>query len=74
MHSLSLIHISLLLNVEMCDFIHDGRTVNRPNNAQEIYLKELGLSLIHISCANIMSKAHMWYWWTRETPIRACAA
>ena len=21
-------------------------------------------------CANIMSKAHMWYWWTRETPIR----
>ena len=32
----------LLLNVEMCDFIHDGETVNRPNNAQEIYLKELG--------------------------------
>ena len=32
----------LLLNVEMCDFIHDGATVNRPNNAQEIYLKELG--------------------------------
>ena len=32
----------LLLNVEMCDFIHDGSTVNRPNNAQEIYLKELG--------------------------------
>ena len=31
----------LLLNVEMCDFIHDGSTVNRPNNAQEIYLKEL---------------------------------
>ena len=29
-------------NVEMCDFIHDGSTVNRPNNAQEIYLKELG--------------------------------
>ena len=27
----------LLLNVEMCDFIHDGSTVNRPNNAQEIY-------------------------------------
>ena len=26
----------LLLNVEMCDFIHDGSTVNRPNNAQEI--------------------------------------
>ena len=32
----------LLLNVEMCDFIHDGEGVNRPNNAQEIYLKELG--------------------------------
>ena len=26
----------LLLNVEMKDFIHDGSTVNRPNNAQEI--------------------------------------
>ena len=24
----------LLLNVEMCDFIHDGEAVNRPNNAQ----------------------------------------
>ncbi len=32
----------VLLNVEMCDFIHDGEAVNRPNNAQEIYLKELG--------------------------------
>lgn len=32
----------LLLNVEMCDFIHEGSSVNRPNNAQEIYLKELG--------------------------------
>ena len=32
----------LLLNVEMKDFIHDGSKVNRPNNAQEIYLKELG--------------------------------
>lgn len=32
----------LLLNVEMCDFIHDGESVNRPNNAMEIYLKELG--------------------------------
>lgn len=31
----------LLLNVEMCDFIHDGKTVNRPNNAMEIYLTEL---------------------------------
>lgn len=32
----------LLLNVEMCDFIHDGSTVNRPNNAMEVYLSELG--------------------------------
>ena len=32
----------LILNVEMKDFIHDGEAVNRPNNAQEIYLKELG--------------------------------
>ncbi len=32
----------LLLNVEMCDFIHDGRTVNRPNNAQEIYPEGAG--------------------------------
>lgn len=32
----------LLLNVEMCDFIHDGSAVNRPNNAMEIYLSELG--------------------------------
>ena len=26
----------LLLNVEMCDFIHDGEKVNRPNNAQNL--------------------------------------
>ena len=32
----------LLLNVEMADFIHDGVGVNRPNNAMEVYLKELG--------------------------------
>ena len=32
----------LMLNIEMADFIHDGEAVNRPNNAQEIYLKELG--------------------------------
>lgn len=30
------------LNVEMRDFMHDGEVVNRPNNALEIYLKELG--------------------------------
>ena len=32
----------LLLNVEMADFVHDGSEVNRPNNALDIYLKELG--------------------------------
>ena len=32
----------LLLNIEMKDFIHDGSEVNRPNNAMDIYLKELG--------------------------------
>ncbi len=31
----------LLLNIEMTDFIHDGEAVNRPNNAQEIYLERL---------------------------------
>lgn len=30
------------LSVEMHDFIHDGEEVNRPNNAMDIYLKELG--------------------------------
>lgn len=30
------------LNIEMKDFIHDGEVVNRPNNAQKIYLTELG--------------------------------
>jgi Bacteroides conjugative transposon TraN protein len=30
------------LNIEMKDFIHDGEAVNRPNNALDIYLKELG--------------------------------
>ena len=47
----------LLLNVEMADFIHDGSTVNRPNNAQEIYLKELGSEspmLVHL----IMKSLH----------------
>ena len=32
----------LLLNIEMKDFIHDGSKVDRPNNALDIYLKELG--------------------------------
>ena len=30
------------LSVEMTDFMHDGEAVNRPNNAMNIYLKELG--------------------------------
>lgn len=30
------------LAVEMTDFLHDGEAVNRPNNALEIYMKELG--------------------------------
>jgi conjugative transposon TraN protein len=30
------------LAVEMKDFLHDGDAVNRPNNAMEIYLTELG--------------------------------
>ncbi len=32
----------LLLSVEMVDFIHDGSSVNRPNNALDVYLTELG--------------------------------
>ena len=28
--------------IEMTDFIHDGEAVNRPNNAMEIYMRELG--------------------------------
>ena len=32
----------LLLSIEMTDFLHDGEAVNRPNNAQEIYLEKLG--------------------------------
>jgi len=32
----------LLLSIDMTDFIHDGEAVNRPNNAQEIYLERLG--------------------------------
>ena len=35
----------LLLSIEMTDFLHDGESVNRPNNAQEIYLEKLGQEL-----------------------------
>ena len=30
------------LSIEMKDFMHDGEAFNRPNNAMEVYLKELG--------------------------------
>jgi conjugative transposon TraN protein len=30
------------LSVEMADFLHDGEAVNRPNNALQIYMQELG--------------------------------
>jgi conjugative transposon TraN protein len=30
------------LSVEMTDFIHDGEATNRPNNAMDIYMHELG--------------------------------
>lgn len=30
------------LNIEMKDFMHDGVSVNKPNNCMDIYLKELG--------------------------------
>ena len=30
------------LSVEMTDFIHDGEATNRPNNAMEVYIRELG--------------------------------
>ena len=30
------------LSVEMTDFLHDGEAVNRPNNALEVYMRELG--------------------------------
>ena len=46
----------LLLNIEMKDFIHDGSTVNRPNNALDIYLQELGNEspkLVHLIMKSI---------------------
>ncbi len=46
----------LILNVEMKDLIHDGSEVNRPNNALEIYLKELGSEspkLVHLINSSI---------------------
>jgi len=42
---------SLLLNIETKDFIHDGRTINSPNSALDVYLEELGCEspkLVHL--------------------------
>ena len=57
----------LILNVEMKDFIHDGSTVNRPNNAQEIYLKELGSEspmLVHLIMKGIYVHNDLLYFHT----------
>lgn len=46
----------LLLNIEMKDFIHDGSAVNRPNNALDIYLQDLGNEspkLVHLIMKSI---------------------
>lgn len=46
----------LLLNIEMKDFIHDGSAVNRPNNALDIYLQDLGNEspkLVHLIMQSI---------------------
>ena len=44
------------LNIEMKDFMHDGEAVNRPNNAMDIYLTELGNEspkLVHVIMKSI---------------------
>lgn len=52
----------LLLNIEMKDFIHDGSKVNRPNNALDIYLKELGSeSPKLVQAAAVQQPAQMTY-------------
>lgn len=46
----------LLLNIEMKDFIHDGSEVNRPNNALDVYLRDLGCEspkLVHLIMRSI---------------------
>lgn len=46
----------LVLNIEMKDFIHDGSAVNRPNNALDIYLQDLGNEspkLVHLIMKSI---------------------
>ena len=41
-HNVKFAKEPLLLSIEMTDFLHDGEAVNRPNNAQEIFLERLG--------------------------------
>lgn len=36
----------------MKDFIHDGSTVNRPNNALDIYLQELGSEIPEVGASD----------------------
>jgi conjugative transposon TraN protein len=45
------------LSVEMTDFIHDGEAVNRPNNALDIYMQELGQESPLLVCL-IMKSIH----------------
>lgn len=50
------------LSIEMTDFIHDGEAVNRPNNAQEIYMRELGSEsplLVKLIMKSILQKMTM---------------
>jgi conjugative transposon TraN protein len=51
----------LLMSVEMKDFIHDGDTVSHPNNALEVYLKELGNEspmMVHLIMKSIYKNDH----------------
>jgi len=51
----------LLMSVEMKDFIHDGDTVSHPNNALEVYLKELGNEspmMVHLILKSIYKNDH----------------
>lgn len=51
----------LMMSVEMKDFIHDGDTVSHPNNALEVYLKELGNEspmMVHLIMKSIYKNNH----------------
>ncbi|KAA6330075.1 hypothetical protein EZS27_021180 [termite gut metagenome] len=44
------------LSVEMTDFLHDGEATNRPNNALQVYMQELGQEsplLVHLIMQSI---------------------